>query len=117
MKFMKKKKKYQDKQSRSGLSGHQAEYRERHRDRNLLLDPDGCQEKDRKDPDHLFKELGGCRDRHFFLSVVVAADTGMDGSAGDCKGHDGEQRGAPRFHEDRSREKSGKMSDHKGRGE
>ena len=102
---MKKKKKYQDKQSRSGLSGHQAEYRERHRDRNLLLDPDGCQEKDRKDPDHLFKELGGCRDRHLFLSVVVAADTGMDGSAGDCKGHDGEQRGAPRFHEDRSRER------------
>lgn len=117
MKFMKKKKKYQDKQSRACFSGHQAEYRERHRDRNLLLDPDGCQEKDRKDPDHLFKELGGCRDRHLFLSVVVAADTGMDGSAGDRKGHDGEQWGAPWFHEDRSREKSGKMSDHKGRGE
>ena len=114
---MKKKKKYQDKQSRSGLSGHQAEYRERHRDRNLLLDPDGCQEKDRKDPDHLFKKLGGSGDGDFFFSVIVPADAGMDGGTRNREGHDGEQRGAPRFHEDRSREKSGKMSDHKGRGE
>ena len=41
----------------------------------------------------------------------------MDGGTRNREGHDGEQRGTPRFHEDMFRKRAREVPDHKGGGQ
>ena len=60
---------------------------------NLVYDADGCYSY------QLFKELGTGWDGCFLETVVIAADTGVTGSEGDCDGHDAQEVGTAGFME------------------